>query len=723
MGLVLGTHRRVHDKRPYHLLISPLSRRQFIYQFEKWDWKKYTRDSIAVQSSGAKRMAACMDSDASFAFDEGVTSNTTGPRVQPPPNFKRTRQKPNVPLKNPKLSGLVHQKGDQPPRKVLSKAETANPWTLRPVQCITNVPQRPTLAELRAKKTNSDVRHLNEPIYRELLEHEQQLYNEGEATPHVGVDLGLDQIDPLLREPLQSASAVDKDSKAKRHAYSFCKRPVCATAFPDRPVDAVQNQFSSRGGHRRIDLNQPVDELRDDEIRDIKSAADFLFAAKACEDSCTLYILLLKYLRGLADRDRATETSVIFCCVRSAAVKTHIVIARQLLEDALEEGSEANEDTAEVFLYRSLLSDISRKEGKDDKAIRYKRLAMQSEFAKGSLDSPLPGTDRAADLAAYCQVKQVLSLRNRIKWHNPTVTNAKSPFPGPFEVSDGRIRCQCLRDCLRWCISQLRSDINATGTWGNLKSNSRMNDRHVEAIGLFSELWERAQRSCIQGRAPDWINNVEQELGLPPTEVVMVTSIMILGACPTIDKLMILSVWYQAICERAVAGGMALLDKSDLDIARTFLEAYEIHLEPLTDRSHLRLARDYARAFIQRSLQLELPNIAYEAGADDDQVLEFERPVQQSLVTVASSLSSAEMSSFRALRNRIKNGCQVSEESVVECLPSAFVGQLYSANGSNTWISGRESLKTCSQSAFDSMDDLSARLREVADNLTGFQSL
>jgi hypothetical protein len=171
---------------------------------------------------------------------------------------------------------------------------------------------------------------------------------------------------------------------------------------------------------------------------------------------------------------------------------------------------------------------------------------------------------------------------------------------------------------------------------------------------------------------------------------------------------------------RALTGGQNIAAVPDKDLAHAFLEAYSTLNTPgkngFDSPSHSSLARDYAKSWLQQSLQLKLPEACQSSGPDLSQATAKFNASRTSIPkslwpTIASSLSSSDFNSFCSLRDRIHNTFEGALEDIREYtqMPSDGASGLsqgslsvpFSVPGSNF-----------SQSALDTLATISSQIRE-----------
>jgi hypothetical protein len=154
-----------------------------------------------------------------------------------------------------------------------------------------------------------------------------------------------------------------------------------------------------------------------DNFNNVKAAADFAYAAQLRFDSFNLYTLLLQRLNVLKDTplfiknasqfyQRMTSIAIVGCA-RSATTASQLEISINLLERHLSQWPPYAGDTAEMFLYRSLLEQAYRQYGMIGEADFQHRLASGLTCVQER--SLLQKPNQAVSLLNYCYLDHALS--------------------------------------------------------------------------------------------------------------------------------------------------------------------------------------------------------------------------------------------------------------------------------------------------------------------------
>lgn len=483
---------------------------------------------------------------------------------------------------------------------------------------------------------------------------------------------------------------------------------------------------------RRLDIFRLIDTFEPDEIDEIKLAADFLFATNCHENSFGLYVLLVKRLKDAPNSHAWMMDSAITGCARSSVTSFNAEIARNLLEQRLSELSANSYETPQAYLFRSLLGDIYHQQGNEAAGKFHHHLATQSEFAKNSSllsFGLLPSQNWPVDLVTCQYLHRSLTSRGHpfVAARNVTMQllHRDSNSFDHNKESEGNTS---VRSCLKWCLSELHSDLGTTGLWMNLQQRGIKRGRE-EVLALFCELWQRWRRkSSTDGSAStEWANQVEESMGISFAELLVITCLMMLNACPRTFSLgeafLPKVVFYQRVALQALQGANIISDMSDRELAHAFLKAYSTlntpNAEGFADTEHTSLSRDYARSWLEQSLQLQLPEVRYTDNETSHTMAKFKtlqkNDSQKSLLpTITSSLKSDDYSCFRSLKERIEDHLEetLSGVQTFNQLPSSCM-----RNESRSTLSLSLSFPSnISQLALDTLATVSTHVQRVGSS-------
>jgi hypothetical protein len=676
------------------------SRRQYIFQFEKWGVQKYNKrcenglaDLAAHGRAFENSSSDIRDENVNYRKDSQHTSTPIGSK----PSQSGRRPRPDVPpKKRQKLSNFTSEKVRDNAVMALEQISRLSPLTQ------TGQAGNPFPVRISRQPFSYERPEPGRASFFSAREEEKE-----DDSPGTGNYAGEDC--RLLSSP-EDPDLMDIDTDTSMISISQQEDP----STDEGPRE------------RRLDVGRLIDSFAPDEIDEMKLAADFLFAAQCHEDSFALYVLLLKRLNDSPDHRDCMTTAAIIGCARSSATSSQAEISRNLLEQKLSARPDYSQDTVESFLFRSLLGDIYRKQGDDDAAQFHSRVAMQSSFAKRRSLMPLPQDNRTLDLVTYQYLNRGLTGRGHFLAARNVTNQLLQQEPGPFEYEEGHMRNLTIRSCLQWCVGKLKRDRMIIGSWRNLGSRDK-NMRREDGLGLFCDLWQRWQRQLMESTGPvdslAWAYQVEQAMGISPAELLMVTCQMLLNACPfrnTLEEIFNPLVYEADLARRALRGGNTLAESSDMDLAHAFLDAYS-SLNRSTeggfaDSSPNSLARDYIRSFLQQSLQLELPEVCNSNEAELSQTIAKLNASQASLhnksllPTIATSLNSSDFNSFRSLKERINDHIEGAVSKVYCQLPSSAM------RDASTSSLSLPPMIDMTQSALETLATVSNHVREqIAD--------
>ncbi|KAK0657926.1 hypothetical protein B0T16DRAFT_386373 [Cercophora newfieldiana] len=242
-------------------------------------------------------------------------------------------------------------------------------------------------------------------------------------------------------------------------------------------------------GLRTIDRNRPVDTFSNQDMDDIRSAADY-FAAVGCDQiAFQLYITFLKRQRWKA-KGRASPPKLwylIVQCAHTATNPEHVVIIQNIITEEmnrLPRHYDASSTSMHRFILQMLLAFIFHRnppdshQGPESHHSTFTGAAWLDAGADElSLFEYLPRDDRSLDLALYRSILRLYAgeldtpapeppdtsnsdatlirgwqSENRLELDSYILRHA----PGPFEMrSNHGVSNSCIRSCLRWSKDQL----------------------------------------------------------------------------------------------------------------------------------------------------------------------------------------------------------------------------------------------------------------------------
>lgn len=437
---------------------------------------------------------------------------------------------------------------------------------------------------------------------------------------------------------------------------------------------------------QQIDSNRPIDTFSEDEIANIKLAADYLQCLYFDEDAFALYALVIKRYQADPFQQRRTMFSATISYARSAETTAHCEIVQNLLRLELEKAEEAP-SPVERFLIEMLLAYSYARVGCDSECVSDHLNLARSCGDGEDLIAQLPSDDRSLDLLTYLNVVRCLPSNCDLLGHDLYGQEAGfslkerqledailQRIPGPFEIQDNMMGNPCIWRCLQWCERELGNLTVLPGVWKSMKPNNKY-IRSAETIGLFTCLWERWHEPGLVFSKSDlriWMTETEIRMGISPTELLAVLCWMINLATPWRR-----SKFDSELIFRLQFGSHALTELTDRELATKFLRIFirrnSLGYWPRERHALQRVARTHVIGLLQKVLLIILPDL--QSASDNGfstQVQTLSIVAAKILPTLASSLSSTDLASLRTLRDRIqRNASNVIQ--ITRDLPSTVL--------------------------------------------------
>jgi hypothetical protein len=443
---------------------------------------------------------------------------------------------------------------------------------------------------------------------------------------------------------------------------------------------------------RSIDRNQPVDTFSNQDMADMKRAAD-CFAVLGCDHlAFQLYITILKRRRWkLVTWEKPVPSlwDLIIRCAHAATNSAHVVIIRNIIREEMDRLSgHSGASSMYRFLLHMLLASISHRNPESQDADVNLNIRAARSYAgpyELHLFEYLPPEDRSLDLALYNELFCLYTEWCFSEWYpewypessatlGATLIRSENRLkldayilervPGLFEIrANGGAGNWCVRSCLRWCEDELHG----------LESRWRIHGGRIDIDHrdtLFTTLWQRWRLGSTAGATGDasqflktvkpfWIAKAQSTMGLNQTELLMITTRMIYDpgeACtepldpshPSVTR----------ILQRVVC----MLRESDRQLGLRFLKHY-LSLHNTAEWSHSgRQSRGWEAAAIRRvqeTLGVVFPDLGASTGSSQGCASSsgssvclqagsqlVGRQTKPFSPTLASSLSSIDLSSF-----------------------------------------------------------------------------
>lgn len=709
-----------------------LSRRQYIFQFEKWGINKYNTNSVGQSSLRAASGTHRATKTTPWTENCGIsTQNLSHAKVEndyengEPSRLFKT---PASPTKRPQsLTGSLREKPPVPPKKRRKLAEylaSKNPYADL------------ALVFYTSEKSFSGSLIPSPPV--------QTGRTPGLTFPSnidVNMDMDLDE-----HRILRDDESWTTSSSASQDAISLpCSGSLNSLSFYDAgswtPQEALPNQDPLREGY--IDSSRPIDTFSQDEIDDMKRAADFLQILR-CKDAFNLRILLFKRMKNTLNQPTLMISSALLSCARCAKTPSQIEIAQSLLLQKLDEPPELTTD-AEKFLFRMVLAQTYVRIKEKTTARTHIEIAMGSDPVDKRRLTCLPLNNRSFDLMTYFYLTDGLSYQTKLREaslnnssHQPRFlskreasTRLLAQVPGPFELQDGLMRNPCLRLCLQWCIGELECAPPLPDSWSHMTENREIS--LMAKLGrIYFCLWERSQNHLKnQGKSGSmlWADQAENFMGIPSAQLLYIVCTLIMLTPPATSGRS-----NQDLVRRAHLGAKALANEPDEELGCKFITFLftSWRLGRLSGRdkafseqhkAFLNAQKVYAKNFIEKKLRIKLPDVISEALKASTPRQSLEIVAAAFIPTLASSLNSSELASLRMLRDRIRQNVKGAMTDVTMTLPSSMIR---CASRSNTTLlsmtelsamASSLSLSSLHQVGSSTLNNIRGRVAEVEAEL------
>jgi hypothetical protein len=288
---------------------------------------------------------------------------------------------------------------------------------------------------------------------------------------------------------------------------------------------------------RQLDPDRRIDTYSEDEITNMKRAADYLYALAFDDDASLLHALLVKRYQARGYRQPSAAFSTIIAYAYAANKKSHFEIVQNLLDTELNN----NPSPLTFFLAHMMLAFTDARRRESAKAAKHLEIAQRC-CNEQDMFALLPQEDRSFDLIAYQSVVRCRSVPSRPLGSSDVDKVTQCPerlheqemdllvlrdlilqrVPGPFEFVDGEMTNPCIRSCLRWCIHELKDMSSVPSIWKNVNRRSDFS-MYAEVVATFTYLWDRCQnpRSQLDDSLTLWIMDTKSRMGISITHLLM----------------------------------------------------------------------------------------------------------------------------------------------------------------------------------------------------------
>ncbi len=452
-------------------------------------------------------------------------------------------------------------------------------------------------------------------------------------------------------------------------------------------------------GLTEINSNRPIDTFSLRELSNMEVAAAYLASLDLSADAFLIMAMLLK--RAKIDPTWQRGRNRIYMLLdyaQAARLPAQLEIAHVLLEQELKKVKEP----IERFLLHTSMSKIHERK----QQVPLVRRELQNAVLASGVTHPadllaqLPDKDRRLDFLTYDSVMDCVFSPHLspdvlpdtgVYWHMPGVAMERSieirfllSCPGPFEIRDERFGKNCLRNCLKWCSDQVRRMRNLPAvdrTWPFTFGSASF---WVANTALFVALWS----SCYIDRLDSggatqtvddswsWRQEAEDQMGLSPAKLLGVLCRMVVLEIRSTTETSHLS--NMGILRHAKQEFRRLSAKTDMNLAISFLKTYRAysanHWESFreTERVLPEKAQNQFLGQMERYLRLRIPELPRASASTDVAYIPDPVAVKGILPTLASSLSSIDMTSMRNARNRMLQKADSIHKVMVD-VPSAVL--------------------------------------------------
>ena len=350
----------------------------------------------------------------------------------------------------------------------------------------------------------------------------------------------------------------------------------------------------------RIDLAKQANAYSIAEIDILKRVADIVFSLGCFEFSFPLYVLLLKRSL-LSSSPESVEQRILIACMRSAATEEHILVARQLMEEMLDENANTEQSplaNIPPVLIPLLLAAICFQQDDKEAALQYTTLANGH-----CLSPPVSMTDDGIRfMDAGSKVNKDSSSCKCVAPTEDLLQSHDSPTFPCLIPSPGCSSCCMVRKCLKSCHSLFLTAFAPSPL-------EDMGRRHVQVVALRNNDWGRFTAifcTLLEGWWTDAFRDasedrrfLEEHIGQSTTEFLAILSHAILSHDKVTDQI-------------SVAFSLRYL-QDQLDL--TYLSRAARAARTLSELGNDDLVNELMRAFTKRDHILFCRNPHHERSA------------------------------------------------------------------------------------------------------------
>jgi hypothetical protein len=532
-------------------LILFQSHRQYTSQFQRWNLRKYgqpqsnnprTSDPVVDLPSSVPAFGPYSDGPSHPGASKRQRSNLSLSSTQ------SSRSRPPVPAKKPKLQAFLAQKnGQQDPYAGLGDCFDTR---------MTAEPQEDRARSLRASIISdvdarpSSIQHPAPVEDRHDLERNDRcVFSTTTSVARDVPDHTMRNVDSVAHDPFAEPKTAPMSSRATLNSVSVCDVASESQVSIAGPSSSPGHRW--RGGPpfcpsqrwssvqevsryaKKVQSNRPIQEFSEEEILDLRMAADYLQILHFDDEASYLYAPVIQwYQADTRGRERTVFITTILHAY-AAISENHQEIVQNLL---ITELNKASSPLMKFLSHMMLAYTYARRGGLHEKAVEHLEAARHCSLAH-DIFSMLPDDYRAFDLFTVQNLALCKSLPRRpLRPEDVTVFDKDlgeladglqlsifNRVPGPFEIKDGVMHNPCIRSCVRWCLDQLLTASSLPVTW-KYKKLSRDDNFLAETITVFTYLFDRARDPRPSATDPSlalWITDTEPRMGIPSTYLLM----------------------------------------------------------------------------------------------------------------------------------------------------------------------------------------------------------
>ncbi|KAF2760474.1 hypothetical protein EJ05DRAFT_286002 [Pseudovirgaria hyperparasitica] len=569
------------------------SRRQYVFQFEKWDLQKPGRNQSSAtlaDRAGHSQSPNIITPGASTTYTtyNNTTTTTTTTTTTSPPTASEPTPTPHH------FQHFLDEEGpDKRPRSIQSS--TGSTSTAGP----TKKKQRD--GDRQWDDGDASIKY-HSPDRSQFGTHSPPLPTDDSSqsrrpsiVPKPDPDSHYARLSAGRSTSSSSSKSVKGDQDVTGGLPPVAEHTEETFTFAEFGRLSLDVPSIARDIARPFDTNRLIEDYTEEDIRNIIQVAQFLDAFQLNDAVFSLYTIVIKWHVARCHnpaQDRKTFWSTLIYG-RNVYLETHCEIIRSLLNQVSAESSFEDEETGvrysrlaalEMFLIDMTIAMTTiRSHGLDFETTKENRHMNRARQRGKATDffAQLPNSDRTLDLLTYhlvwvCELDW--STWYAFAFPSSAVEQARDDvilhrIPGPFELKDGIMGVPCLRSCLEWCTIELE-DMSSSARDGGKVGNGAFPSSGEKSLFLFATLWERLVALDFKpdnAMTQSWITDTETRMGISPTE-------LLISVCTMIGKdsnsaLSALSGSSKRV-KNMYKSSKKLTEKDDYSLGRVFLREF-----------------------------------------------------------------------------------------------------------------------------------------------------